>query len=251
MLMSPSFKAVQAVDGVFSFVRQGEVTDVVIPESLKQRIGYDADIDESGKIVFSEGEDTYILTDKFSLFIGKDEEVDTTIFFVDGGMMIQLKAGRIMLQAENGTYYEVDEAGEIGYPTDYAISRRHDITYAEVFANACSVVEARFALPTKDLVLRYVNNLLIDAQFHYFNPGNGGPVFKSKFSEFWAPLALGRFEFTNYAQFAEELKMDDDHVDIADLDSIPDADEEEDEEYNMEGDEEETEENNGSYSSAF
>jgi hypothetical protein len=224
MLMSPKFKSIAAVNGAVEFNRAGVASKVVLPEEHIKRISYDVNVDaENNCVVFSGGESVYIMTDRFAVLGGKDEEVDTNIFFVEGGIVIELLVGRIFLEGENGQVYSVNEVGDIGYPTPAA--RLNWVEAATIYSTAVTVTKYKYN--TSDVLApKYVDNLSYNAQFHYVNT-NSGYIFKTKFAEYYGDLGLEKFQFINYAE-AGATEIDDDHIDISDLEDRED-DEEEDE----------------------
>jgi hypothetical protein len=222
MLMSPKFKSVAAVNGVIEFNRAGIASKVVLPEEHIKRISYDVNVDaENNCVVFSGGDSVYIMTDRFAVLGGKDEEVDSNIFFIEGGIVIELLVGRIFLEGENGQVYSVNEVGDIGYPTPAARLNWIDVT--DVYSNAVTVTKYKYST-TAEAAPKYVDNLSLNAQFHYVNT-NSGYILKTKFSEFYGDLGLEKFQFINYAE-AGTTEVDDGHVDIADLEDVEDEPEE-------------------------
>ena len=236
MLMSAKFKSIQPENGFLTVSRMGVASSIMIPEHLLQRVGYDANVDaEKNAVVFSEGDTVFILTDKFGVIGGENEEVDTYIFFVDGGMVIQLNVGKIVLEDEDGQIYFVDEVGDIDYPAKNAKITYYDTDHIRGIVS--SMTKYRYSLPEKSaLVEDYVNNLLYNIQFHYHNT-NTGYVATMRVVDYYGDLAMDRFIFTDYGEVTEY--EDDDEYDAPDVgDLVPvDDDEPEEEEYDMDNDE--------------
>lgn len=230
MLMSPTFKAMANASGNFEITRAGIVNKVVLPEELKNRVSYDANV-EGRNVVFSEGNSVYILTDEFGVALGVDEGFEANIFFVDGGMIFELISGKIILKGENGELYSVDEVGDIDYPRSNA--RIYFANYQKIYEKAATVMKYRYGI-TEKTAFDYVDNLVIYATFTLV-PDRGEPVFSVKFVEQYEDLGLGIFQFVNYNN-AEYIDNDDDHIDISELGDIED---EEVEEYIMDDEEHE------------
>lgn len=235
MLMSLKFKAIKPENGTVTIPRRGIASSVIIPEDLIQRIGYDANLDEEkSAVVFSEGDTVYILTDRFGVLGGKHEEVDTNIFFVEDGVLIELISGKIILEGENGELYYVDEVGDIDYPSGNAKMTFYDTNH--VLDIAKSLTKYKYGLPDS-LVNDYVDNLLYNIQFHYVNTDTGY-VANMRIVDYYGDLAMEKFIFTDYNESTEYDDEDDDISDVGDLVPIDDDEDEEDEDdYDMDKDE--------------
>jgi hypothetical protein len=227
MIMSTHFKNVQAVAGAIEFNRSGFATKLVLPEALQKRVCYDVSIDaENNRVVFSEGDTVYVIADRFGFLRGKEEEVEANIFFIDGGVVLELVTGKILLQGENGEIYSVNEVGDIDYPT--ASAKIHWATAKDIFNSNCLVTKYQYNT-SDDMSKTYTNNFVYNMYFHYVNTGDkGGNIFKSKVNDYFGDLGLDKIQFLNYAE--EGIPTDDDggHIDVADLEDI-DEEEEEDE----------------------
>lgn len=220
MLMSPKFKTIAKQSGTLEFKRAGLVTSLVVPETIKDRMGFDANI-EGNQIVFSEGDSIYILTDSFGLIHNKDE-VDANIFFVDGGVVIELIEGKILLKGANDEVYLVDETGEIDYPDGR--SKYKFVTSDELFEKACTVMKHRYST-SLEMTANYVENLVINVIMAFSSTGTD-PVTTIRFATQYEDLGLGIFQFVNYG----EASMFDTEVEGFDGEELVDVEDEEEEE---------------------
>jgi hypothetical protein len=237
MLMSPAFKNVQAIDGAYVFNRSNSIVgQVVLPEELQNRLTYDINIEEeTGSVVFSAGDRVHIITDEFGVVGGKDSEVGINLFFIDGGVAIELDFGRIAIKGDNGEVVYIDENGDIEYPG--ANDRINWYTEASLKEKVSRVTHYKFGT-SDDSTSLYVSNLYFAMTLGYPNT-QSGPMEITKVDDYFDALTLGKLAFVNYNvnEFLDE--EDDDHVDLADL---VDVDEDEEEEYDMNTDDEDEEE---------
>lgn len=229
--MDSKFKGLAKANGTIEFVRAGIATSVVVPEDIKKRLTYEANVVD-GKIVFGEGESIYIIADEVGFIGGKDTGVETNLFFIDGGMVFELISGKIAMRGENGEVYTVDEMGDIDYPR--ANARINWVTTKNVLDIAKIVIRNRY-VTNEELTLAYANNLVMNV-FLQFEKANEGYVFNTKFYAYYEDLGLGKFEFINFGE--TEYEADEDTDDIADLVDVEDEEDEEDDEYDMSGEEE-------------
>ena len=227
MLMSPYFegKVVEGQDLVLQ--RQGVVSSVVVPSSVLGRMAFDVNIESDQKsVVFCEGQSIHILADEFGIVGSKDNPTEANIFFVDGGMGIELVDGVIALKSPNGDVYLVDEQGDIDYPN--GLTRIHWVNTKSMRESLGLVVKARYGLPDYNLTNDYTMNLLFGVRLHYFRDVSGY-LFNIKTLDMYEDLGDGLFSFINYnaPEFADNS---DDFADIADLKPVVDEEEEEEEE---------------------
>lgn len=234
MFMSPSFESLKPQDGKLIVPRNGIANKLEIPESVLGHSLFDANLDEANdSIVLTGGQDVYILTDHVGLIGGDDEEVDANILFVEGGVLIQLITGRILLKGENGNIYSVDEYGDMEYPS--LSTKMYWYSSKDLWDIISRVTQYRYTAPD-DQVADYVNNLFFNVQMHYVRvqgKNTSGYVANIRVANYYEDIAMGRYVFVDYADVLKEEQEMEDHVDIADLDDIP-LEGEEDEEFDEE-----------------
>lgn len=232
MLMSPSFDArcKTTVGNSFDLARSGVVSKVSIPLALLSSMTYDVNI-EDGAIVFSKGESFYILTDEFGL-VNNGGGVDMDIFFIEGGVFIELIAGKIVMKDTSGNPYLIDNSGHTSLLT--TTSKVVWTTAANLKEKADLVIGYRYGA-TKEQAGTYVDNLLLSCTF-YCSSNGYEPCMSVTFVTQYEDLGCGQFEFTNYNSlraFAREFNKAQDNddslspVDVADLEHINDEPEEE------------------------
>jgi hypothetical protein len=234
MLMSPKFKAITKENGTVELLRSGIATAVVIPEDLKKRISYEASVVDN-KVVFNVGEGVYIIADEFGFIGGAETEVETNIFFIDGGIVFELLSGRMALKGDNDEIYIVDETGDIDYPNGH--TRINWKKSSDILGITTSVVKHRYST-SEELTQSYINNLVINVVFHNQSTAQGY-VFNVKFKEYFEDLGLGAFQFINYGENIYVADEDThDTSDLVDVDDDEEDEEDDDHAYKMDGEEE-------------
>lgn len=198
MFTSKSFK------GKTELTRKGVLGKVEIPENLLNAVALDFEIDRENKVIkFTEGEEVFVLTDKF----GVGEKSDYTVFLVDGGFIINVLYGKVYLKDEdNDVVYAVDDYGDVSYPRiDKAIKwidTDSFIDYAE------KMTQSYYALPDRKTTLNYIDNLGFGITTEYLcaSKAKGEPCFCIRFKDYYSDLGNGEFVFVKYAdsEFNEE-----------------------------------------------
>lgn len=229
MLMSPIFKSRAKEQGDLVVTRAGVVKNIILPEAMKQRITYDANV-EGTNVVMSAGDSVYILADEFGILHNSDY-VDTNLLFVDGGVLIELIAGTIVLKGEDGTLFTIDELGEIDYPKHNR--KMHFVRYTDIYANALRLTKVTYGTPD-DRTHKYVDNLVLNVSFIYESTV-GEPVLTTRISGYYESLGLNAFQFINYND-VDMFNNTDDGFDPDELDE--EEEEEQGFEMNMEDDDE-------------
>lgn len=226
MLMSAKFKQVPLLDDGYIFYRQGIVDRMILPKELKDRLLYDAIIDENNHIRLIEGDKVYILTDRFGI-VKDTMDVEANIFFVDGGIVFELLGGSLALEADNGQVIIVDEFGDIRYPS--SSTRIYWYDYNSFLENAEVLTKYKYGLEGLDnLVSDYVNNLVYNISMSYANDTKSGYIATIKFQGYYHDLGLDKFPFFDMRNYDPEPEEEIDHKDIADLE-IPDEEDFEEE----------------------
>lgn len=234
MLMTQNFKSMVQQGGNLQLTRTGEAEALVIAQELLKRTTFDANI-EGKNIVLTEGESTYILADKFGVATGSDE-AEVNLFFVDGGMVIELLDGEVVLLDGNGDPYLVDQDGEISYPS--AKSRVRMMDASEMREKAEMIIGRRYTLQSKEDETAYVNNLLLNMVINYSTSSTVEPCLSVRVTDVYEDLGLEQFVFVNYTDhknFIDDKNDKDDFVDSSDLgkDELFEEEEEEKDEFDM------------------
>lgn len=231
MFMSTCFKSQVKAGEDFILSRKGEAKRFVIPNALMNRTGFDANI-EGSDIVLSEGNSVYILTDKFGLGTTTGE-VEAHLFFVDGGMVIELIAGKIILFDKHNDPYIVDEDGDIDYPDGKM--RIRVLSVNEVREKASMIIKNRYGLNDNHDVDGYTDNLLSHIIMSY-TAVSVEPCLNFRVLDLYEDIGLGKFNFVNYKlhkAFIEGEGNGIEHDDFDDPDDLDWDDEEEEDEYDM------------------
>lgn len=241
MFVSPKFKeiikSVESGQEVIELTRKGVANKVILPVSLVKSIGHDINVDPTNNsVVISEGDSTYIIADEFGIVESKDEVTETTLFLIDGGVVIELISGKIALKGSNGDTFFVDEAGDIDYPDSSDFINWMD--EKNLHELALKIVKHRYGIPNESLTETYINNLAFGVSFHYY-PTPTGHVQSTKFVEQYHDLGLDKFVFVNFNE--EEYEADEDTEDVSDLVDVEDE-EEDDFDYDMDGDDDDYDE---------
>lgn len=234
MFMSHKFaQAFANHRGDLELSRSGVAKRVIIPEAFVEHITFDVNISGTD-VVFSGGESLFILTDEFGV-VNNSDPIDADMFFVDGGILVELLEGKIVLKDEEGNPYCVDQDGEISYPRSN--SRIIYSTAENLYGIAARIVGHRYGAPER-MWNDYLNNLLLSTEFSCTSNG-GEPCMNARFVTQFEDLGCGVFPFVD---FYEQLEVDED-ADPDNFDNIDD-DEDEDEDDNDEDFEEEDEDEN-------
>ena len=232
MLMTPNFKRMTENGGDLTISRKGLANQVVIPNNLLQRSGFDANIVDNS-IVFSEGSSTYILADKIALGTTLGE-AEVNIFFVDNGMMLELVEGQIVLFDNNNDPFIVDQDAEIEYVKVGTRIRVMDV--ADLREKAEMIIKNRYGLNNPSEISEYTDNLLINALLSYSSSG-GEPCLSVRIPDLYEDLGLEQFNYVNYRDHQEFVtkKDKDDHIDVSELDDedLFEDDEDEEDEFDM------------------
>lgn len=234
--MTANFKSMVQNGGDLTITRKGQANQLVIPQSLLQRSGFDANI-EGNSIILSEGSSTYILADKIALGTTLGE-AEVNIFFVDNGMVIELVDGQIVLFDNQNEPFIVDQDAEIEYVKAGTRLRVMDVN--DLREKAEIIIKNRYGLNSPSEIAAYTDNLLINALLSYTSSG-GEPCLSVRIPELYEDLGLEQFNFVNYKQHQEFVtkKDKDDHIDVSDLDNddLFEDEEEDEDEFDMTHDE--------------
>lgn len=183
--------------------RNGALDELVIPVEHQKLDYFEADMVDN-KIVLKPGETVQILTDKIGHVRNSDGGY-YNIVFVEGGMLIELTDGQILLEGSNGEKFILDSDGEITYPRSNANFQMKDYEWVKTMADI--VISNRYGISSEE-AKPYTENLLIDVVSDLLST-NGEPCFTIKFGESY-DISDGQFAFVDMKEAATYFSEDDD-----------------------------------------
>lgn len=233
MIMSPYFESKLLNSEDMVIPRKGVASSVIIPKNLFSSLLLEPSIQDH-KIVFSEGDSLYVLTEEFGVVVNTPK-VECNLFFVEGGLFLELVSGQIILKDKDGVPYLLDEFGDIEYPRSNT-----NIVYttaANLRDKAALVIGHRYGIPKAD-EMSYVDNLFLSAEF-YCTSDRAYPCLSVRFITQFEDLGCDSFVFVNFnevknftAEYEREYSSDD-------FTPSPDEDESLDDEFDMDFEDEE------------
>lgn len=200
MFMTENFKSVKPEDGFYTYARAGVLSSVKVAREEIQQFEYDAGIDSENKAITLSAANTgagsvYLLADTFGCMGGNKNEVDCNLFFMDGGVMIELLSGVLFLKAKNGQVYSVNEKGVIDYPSHSVVSDLKWVRSSDLLSNAKVVVKAKYNLKLEEDISLYTWNFVINTQFEVMLAENELSTLRTRFSSFYSDISLGLVSF--------------------------------------------------------
>lgn len=212
MLLGKKFaEQYKGIEGDLVFPRAGVAQNFIIPKELKQSINLELDV-ENDNVIARQSSSALptVVTEKIGLILN-EAPVEGTLFFINGGFVLQIEQGNVVMEHPNGGIYAVDEAGDVFTeglePTDIRW-----YSYEEVLSQSTMIVKPVYALETREQALSYVNNLVVAVRFDFSTPITttriGGravaPMSSFRLFDHYTALGLEKFEFIDYNKPSEE-----------------------------------------------
>lgn len=193
--------------GKTNITRRGLLHTLSIPAHLASSLSLDMVIDDTtGVMSFTEGPSVYGLVEYF----GIKEETFINMFFVDGGMFVELLCGQIYLTNGNGVVYSINEDGGVEYPTVEEQQSIYWVYRESAWHNIGSIVCRRYNISTDIAVRLYLNNLAVSIIAENVIKKTAAPCFRFKVESFFTDLGLGRFSFSVLDSMAALSSREDD-----------------------------------------
>lgn len=198
------------------------IAGTVQPLSKEDIAEFNDDITELGESV---------LLDSGALVVhgkkGRPHAINASIkvFFVQGGAVIELLEGEIMLRGSNGQPFLVNSAGVVSQPYQGVAVKW--TSAAELYAHCLMISQSYYGL-SQETVMEYVNNLL----FHYTLALEVNGTYSIRLIERYDDIALGQISFATSHDVNMMNESDDDIVGFdPDSEDFVDVDDEEEKEY--------------------
>ena len=183
--------------------RNGVVGELVIPAEHQKLVAFEADI-VGDQIILKPGESIQILTDKIGHVRNSDGGYYNVVF-VEGGMLIDLTDGQLLLEAENGEKFILDSDGDVTYPRSNAYTQMQDHTWVKQMADI--VISNRYGITSTE-ASPYTDNLLIDITSDLVSSGDS-PCFNFKVGDSF-DISNGRFAFVDMKEVQAFFSEDND-----------------------------------------
>lgn len=154
---------------------------------------------EDKKMEVSEGQGVYLVTDEFGLVVNEKELTNVDIMFVNGGALVYLTGGKIVVEGKiidmQGNEKEVEK------------ERVDVVNVSSLRGSLGSIIKHKYSLETEEELDGHVNNLLFTVELYANLPimkavnGKGvdttanSPVRNTKILNWSEQMGLGEFNF--------------------------------------------------------
>lgn len=199
MLVSSNFEGKKVIK------RRGIAKELVIEDIIK---GTELVVDgEANVLRIKKGRGRHLLLTRFAV-VGA---VKVDVFFVNGGMVVDLKKGMIIADLGDNKFAKVTKSGveeEISVTDKKAIERIKWVTYEGLLNSAKILIGHKYSLGTDREKDAYVHNLAYNLAIDEGSVSISDWGLTIKFINFYTDLGLGKFDFAmgNYKPVIEKPK---------------------------------------------
>lgn len=199
MLVSNKFEGKKIIK------RRGIATEVVI-DDIKN--GTDLVVDDVANVLrIKNGKSRHMVLSRFAV-VGS---VKLDMFFVNGGMVIDLKKGMIIADLGDNKFAKVTKKG-VEHITSVSDKKTIEgvnwVTYDGLFNTAKVLIGHKYRLGTEKEKDMYIHNLAYNLLIDEGSSSVSEWGLTIKFVNFYTDLGLGKFDFSigNYKQIVEKPK---------------------------------------------